>query len=62
MSNYQQPDYRVPSAPGVTVQPHQFAAASGNPLALTWPLQVYVEKLSSADDPQGTIRGGRSGH
>jgi hypothetical protein len=53
MSNYTQPDYRVPVTPGVSVQVENVH----NPLAITGPLPVYVENLSDKDDPQRTIRG-----
>jgi hypothetical protein len=54
---YIQPDFRNPVTPGVTVQ----VEAKNNPMALVWPLPVYTEKLSAKDDPQGTIRAGKSG-
>ncbi len=65
MSNYQQPDYRVPSTPGVTVQVEnatQPGNTLANPLGVTWPLPVFTEKVSDKDDPQHSIRNGRSGH
>jgi len=62
MPNYTQPDFRIPAPnPAVTVQPHQPGAASGNPLGLIWPLPGFVEKLNARDDPQGTIKAGKSG-
>ena len=63
MANYIQPDFRTPTpTPLPTVQPHQAGAANGNPIALTWPIPRHVEKVSDKDDPQGSIRAGRSGH
>ena len=61
MANYVQPDYRIPSAPGVTVQPHQAGATSGNPLSLSWPVPRYIDPVTVKDDPQGTIVAGKSG-
>lgn len=55
---YLQPDFRIPTTdPRVGVQVEN----QGNPLAIAWPLQIFVEKLSDRDDPQHTIRTGRSG-
>jgi hypothetical protein len=58
MSSFIQPDYRTPVTPGVSVQVEN----QGNPLAVAWPLQIFVEKLSNKDDPQHTTRSGKSGH
>jgi len=54
----QQSDYRVPTTNSAVAS----YAIGGNVLNLSWPLPAFVEKLSVADDPQGSIRGGRSGH
>jgi hypothetical protein len=56
--NYQQAGT---SAPTVSSQVASSAVGS-NVLNLNWPLAVFVEKLSAADDPQGSVRAGRSGH
>jgi hypothetical protein len=50
---YVQPDYRI-SAPNSKVAGH---SVGSNVLAITWPLPVFVEKLSDADDPHHTVRG-----
>jgi hypothetical protein len=57
MGNYVQPDFRIPSAPGVTVQ----VEGHNNPMGVVWPLPRYVENLSDKDDPQHTARNGKSG-
>jgi hypothetical protein len=58
--NYVQPDFRNPTPnPSVGIQPHN--SLTKNPMALSWPIPPFVEKLSDKDDPQGNIRAGRSG-
>lgn len=47
MSNYIQPDFRIPATLG-TVQPHQPGSATGNPLNLTLPISKYVQVGISA--------------
>jgi hypothetical protein len=60
MSNYQQPDFRVPTTdPRVTV----IVEGINNPLALSFPLPRYIVDLGVEVklDPSGNIRNGKSG-
>jgi hypothetical protein len=62
--NYSQPNSAAPAPnPAVTIQPHPLGAASGHPLGLSSaPIPAYIQpNLSPKDDPQGTIRAGKSG-
>ena len=58
MSNYVQPDFRLPVISGVTVQ---VESKNNNPMKLTWPMAIYSQPIGVKDDPQGTIASGKSG-
>jgi hypothetical protein len=49
LANYQQPDYRVPVTPGVTVQ----VEGKGGPMMLVYPLPHYTQPTSTKDVPNG---------
>jgi hypothetical protein len=51
MSNYIQPDYRIPTGPGVTVQVEN----TKNPLIITGPQVAYTQPGISA--PPGPVAG-----
>lgn len=69
MANYIQPDYRVPpNIAGVSVQPHQPGARSGNPLNLSAPVPAYVQPgttnpapITNLAGPMGTSKNGPFG-
>jgi hypothetical protein len=53
MPNYQQPDFRNPVTPGVSVQVE--ATAAGNPLQVTSPVAKYSQPGQSA--PSAPVAG-----
>lgn len=66
MSNYQQPDFRVPiNDPRVGVQVEnatQPGNTFANALGVTWPIALFIEPgIDTKLDPHGSIRAGRSG-
>jgi hypothetical protein len=44
MANYVQPDYRVPAAPGVSVQ----VESERNPLNVSWPIAKFTQSGTGA--------------
>jgi len=65
VSNYQQPDYRNPSTPGVSIQVENAAqpgAVLGNPLQLSFTQTYYVQpNIDDKLDPHHGMRNGKSG-
>lgn len=64
MPNYIQPNTGNPAVnPAVSVQPHQAAAVTGNPLKILTPIPRHVEPgVDNKLDPHGSIRAGKSGN